>query len=265
MPYFSTYLCLFVFWLCSQLSVLRDSLAVTLRSGFQSTAGSCRPMCVYFFSRFHNKSCNQNELLLITKNQNKIRRNRMKKNKTITNNAFRSTLPMLDQSSIVMHIVQRNRVRMLTIFKNWVLKKKIKKEGELMSRKCTVVHPRFTSELCFCFERGSSSRSGEKFLCVTVTPGLPSSRWFTLYLFSDSGFFVSVNFFQQMTSCSIIFVLFFYTSYCCVASLLLWHPFTFLIVFHFPQEKRDYKAVALDLNPTPRANWRLLWNFTLPN
>lgn len=71
--------------------------------------------------------------------------------------------------------------------------------------------------------------SREVSVFVTFTPGLPSSSWLALYLFCDTGFFVSVKFFQQMTSCSIILV--FNTSSCCLTSNLLWHSFTFCCFF----------------------------------
>lgn len=152
-----------------------------------------------------------------------------------------------------------------------------KKRRNELSRKCTVVHPRFTSELCFYFECVSSSRSVEKFLCLSPShhAGLPSSSWLAVYLFCLHWVLCFCEVLPADDFLFNYFGFFFNTSSCCLTSNLLWHSFTFwcffvvvVSLYCWPSQrrgKRDYKDVAVDLDPTPRANPRLLWNFTNPN
>lgn len=96
---------------------------------------------------------------------------------------------MLDQSSIVMHIVQRNRFTMLTILK--ICDKRIEE------KKCTVVHPRFTSVL-FLWESykchtSSSSRSEKtndySALCRRCSPSAWRGRLVFYLLLCDTWLF----------------------------------------------------------------------------
>ncbi len=145
----------------------------------------------------HQTNMWESSRLLQVEYESILRLNNKAVTKTKKDNTQKGVMPfhnfsMLDQSSIVMHIVQRNRFMMLTIFKIWD-KKKIEK-------KCTVVHPRFTSVLFLweSYKCHTSSRSVEKTddysaLCVSMFTFNVEGKvlfimWHMIVLFWWSGF-----------------------------------------------------------------------------